>query len=775
MRHLSQQSDRIHYIEHGKTHESRPLIALIISHPKNIENLENIRQQHISLTDLGSSSNGSHKDLPLVVWQGYSIHGNEASGANAAMLHAYNLAASQSKEIMEILEETVIILYPSFNPDGLQRFSSWVNSQKNFTLTSDPQDREYRETWPGGRTNHYWFDLNRDWLPVQQPESMAKIELYQQWRPNILTDHHEMGTSSTFFFQPGIPSRTNPHTPEINQQLTAQIAEFHGHALDSIGSLYYAKESFDDFYYGKGSTYPDIQGCIGILFEQASSRGHLQESDHGLLSFPFTIRNQFITSMSTLRAGLALKDELQSYQIDYFKNQKPSKNSGYVFGDNNSYKNKALVNILLAHDIQVYRLKNDIRTSRHDFSKEESYYVPMYQRQSTLIETIFEKNTTFKDSLFYDVSTWTLPLAFDIPFSLTDKVQMGEKVLEVSTSPKSEFRKSDYGYLISWSDYLSPKVLYQLQSNGIRVKVAKSPFTYKGSSFGYGSLMVILQNQDKEKIESILAHAHETDEVKVFPVSTGTMSDSYLGSPNFAATTQPKIGLIVGDGVKAGSVGEIWHLLDTRYQIPITKLNIARFNQYDLSKYNTIILADGSGQGISKDKLLSWLRNGGNLITIGSAGQWLRRQGIGDWKYKSPENPTNINVAYDQINSYHGARYTGGCIVETKVDLSHPLLYGYNRNTLAVFKNNNLVFEPSNYQYKNPILYSPQPLLSGYLHKVNKNMMAGGSAIHVATIGGGRLVNFADNPNFRAFWYGTNKLFTNAIFFGDLIQSRATN
>src|SRR5690606_32551027 len=333
LKQLAQESDRIQFHVNGKSHEDRPMIHLFISDPENLVNLETIREEHLRWSDPGSSQSEVSPDRPLIVWQGYSIHGNEPSGANAAVLVAYYLAASNSPEILNILKNTVIIFYPSFNPDGLQRFSTWVNMNKSKSLNPDNQDREYDEVWPAGRTNHYGFDLNRDWLPVQQPESKGKIDLYQQWRPNILTDHHEMGTNATFFFQPGIPSRTNPLTPPMNVTMTEEIGKFHAQALDSIASLYYSRESFDDFYYGKGSTYPDIQGCVGILFEQASSRGHIQNSDHVPLTFPFTIRNQVVTSFSTLRAGLGLKSELQNYQRAFFHNQDLSIREGYVFGD----------------------------------------------------------------------------------------------------------------------------------------------------------------------------------------------------------------------------------------------------------------------------------------------------------------------------------------------------------------------------------------------------------------------------------------------------------
>jgi hypothetical protein len=296
---LANSSDRITIEDRGTTFEGRPLLLLTITAANNHLNIENIRQQHLKLTQKEASTVNIDQ-MPIVVQQGFSIHGNEPSGSNAALAVAYYLAAAQGPSIDTLLNNTVILFDPSYNPDGLQRFAYWANTNKSKNINPDPNDREYKEVWPGGRTNHYWFDMNRDWLPAQLPESRARIATFHKWMPNILTDHHEMGTNSSFFFQPGIPSRTHPLTPQQNQDLTAEIGTYHASAFDKIGSFYYSKESFDDFYYGKGSTFPDINGSIGILFEQASSRGHAQESVNGILTFPFTIRNQFTAALSTL-------------------------------------------------------------------------------------------------------------------------------------------------------------------------------------------------------------------------------------------------------------------------------------------------------------------------------------------------------------------------------------------------------------------------------------------------------------------------------------------
>ena len=357
MKALAKSSDRITIEDRGKTFEGRPLLLLTITSPDNHTRIDNIRQRHIDATN--DSSIDISND-PIIVYQGFSIHGNEPSGSNASLAAAYYLAASLSSDTEDLLKNTIILFDPSLNPDGLQRFAYWANTNKSKNINPDPNDREYFEVWPRGRTNHYWFDMNRDWLPVQLPESRARIASFHKWLPNILTDHHEMGSNSTFFFQPGIPSRTHPLTPQLNQDLTRQIANYHANALDKIGSQYYSEESFDDFYYGKGSTFPDINGGIGILFEQGSSRGHAQETSNGILTFPFTIRNQYTAAMSTLEAAKSMRVKILKYQQDFYKKARneSSKAKAIVFGDHkDAAKSYHLAEVLKRHKITIHELK----------------------------------------------------------------------------------------------------------------------------------------------------------------------------------------------------------------------------------------------------------------------------------------------------------------------------------------------------------------------------------------------------------------------------------
>jgi hypothetical protein len=770
---LANASDRVTIENRGTTFEGRPIVLLTITSPSNHSNIEAIKSQHVSLTENGSNSLTT-SNMPIVVYQGFSIHGNEPSGSNASLAVAYYLAAAQGPKIDELLNNTVILFDPSFNPDGLQRFSTWANQHKAQNINPDPNDREYNEVWPGGRTNHYWFDLNRDWLPAQLPESRARIKTFHDWYPNILTDHHEMGTNSTFFFQPGIPSRTHPLTPKKNQELTAAIGKFHAKAFDKLGSFYYTEEDYDDFYYGKGSTFPDINGAVGILFEQGSSRGHAQESDNGILTFPFTIRNQFTAALSTLEAAVNMRTEMLNYQRDFFSNARveASKASGaIVFGDEkDAAKTFHLAEILKRHKITFHELKQDYTSKGKTFKKGYSFVVPKNQKQHRLINAMFEKRTTFQDSLFYDISAWTFPLAFNLDYENATLSVAGAEVSDLKMKSPTLPNPNAYAYLMEWHEYYTPKALNAFLEKGVRVKVGMKSFTAEGKTYDYGTIMIPVQGQSLNEnelfnfVKEVAVDAH----VNITSVTTGSTLGIDLGSRQFNTINPQKVAVLVGDGINPYDAGEIWHLFDTRYEMKITKLDVNDASRTDLSKYTDIILPSTWGSGPDKnttEKLKEWTKNGGTLIAFRNSGKWLQSNELLKMTIKT-EKDTASNISFEQRNDFYGAQVIGGAIFEAKLDRSHPIAFGYKNNTLPLFRNTTVFVEADKDSYNNPIQYTSSPLLSGYISSKNISLLKNTVPLKTERLGRGRVIYFTDNTNFRAFWYGTNKLLMNAIFFG---------
>lgn len=791
-KHISSLSSKAKWVEHGKTYEGRPLIHLVITSEENHKNLEALRLKHVANTNPEQSAKLDLEEVPLVFYLGNSIHGNEASGFNAGPLVAYYMLAGKSQSIDKFLEKCILIFDPSLNPDGAQRFSTWANMHKNENLTGDNQDREYSEVWPGGRFNHYWFDLNRDWLSMAHPESRGRISIFHHWKPNVLTDHHEMGTNATFFFMPGVPSRVNPNTPKKNQLLTAKIGQYHVKALDKIGSLYYSEEGYDDFYYGKGSTFPDANGCIGILFEQASSRGHLQQSENGPLTFPFTIRNQVTTAISSLEAASDLRVELLEHQREFFqiakKEAAADTRKAIVFGDKfDPARVNHFIEILRRQQIKVHYLAKPVVVDGKSFEPASSFIIPMEQDQYKLILGAFQVLNQFEDSIFYDISAWTLPHAFNLAYQYLpragfDNALFGKEIVGLSPdmNPLPTVPMSQYAYLMEWDNYYAPKALYHIQKAGIRTKVFRDGMTLGDKKYQPGTIMIPVQNQvlSPEKIHAVLAEASNSSKIVIEAVNTGfTIKGIDLGSNGLTTLEMPRVAIVVGEGTTSSTVGEVWHLLDHRYGMVVNKLEANRLSRSDLSRYNVIVLGGGSYQGLGTAgaaQIKEFVQGGGTVVGIQNAINWLKGQNLVSVTYREVPDGEKKRRPYGAMTNDLFSLEIPGTIFEADLDISHPLGFGYRQSKIPVFKDGDLLLEPSKNSYATPLVYSQNPLLSGFLPRKYNGKMGGTAGIIVGSVGAGKIIMMADNPNFREHWFGTNKLFANAVFFPKAISNMGT-
>ncbi|WP_222931407.1 M14 family zinc carboxypeptidase [Xanthovirga aplysinae] len=794
---LAKNSDRVTLEHYGKTHEDRPLIVAVITSSQNHRKLEEIRKAHVRLTKPSQSGSLDISNMPVVVYQGFSVHGNEPSGANASLLYAYYLAAVQGNDIEKKLKNVVVLLDPMLNPDGIDRYAQRVNRFNSPKTVADPNDMEHREDWPSGRTNHYWFDLNRDYLLLQQPESQGRIKKFYEWRPNIVTDHHQMGPGSTFFMQPGVPSRIYPSIPKMNIELTHKMAGFHSKGLDEIGTLYFTEEGFDDYYPGRGPTFGDLNGAVASLFEQGASRGQKIKSPNGIVNFPFTIKNQLTTAFTTFESALALREEFLQYQRDFYTSAlelgKKDHRKGYVFGTNDKTSLKAFNAILLQLQVEVQELQQSFKFKNKVFEAGNAYAVSLNQAQYRLINSLFDKTTEFTDSLFYDVSAWTLPLAFNIDYATLDSrnfnaLKLGKPLKSLPAYKGGVFGgESDYAYVFKWEDYYAPKFLNHLLDAGLRTKVATKPFSIlvdnKKISFENGSIMVPVSNQvlDGQKIFELLNKLAMENGIDIFSVNTGlTPKGIDLGSRNFSTVERPKIALLAGRGVTTGEAGEVWHLLAERYHTDLVKIDLSYLSSVNLERYNTIVMVNGSYRGIDskvENKLKLWVNNGGTIIALKGAAKWLTDKKFIDlkWRSKKKENGVVFNMKdYYDVVPERGAQKIGGAIFETILDPHHPLGYGYTSSSLPIFKNDVLFAEPTTNAYATPLAYTKQPLMSGYISQKNAELISGAAAVTVHSLGKGKIIAFGFNPNFRAFWYGTNRLFMNAIYFGKTINSSTT-
>ena len=792
MKYLGEASDRVDYYEYGKTHEMKPNFILKISTAENLAKQEEIRKNHITLCDPNQSKMVNTKQLPALVYQAHTVHGNEPSGLHAAIYMAYYYAACEEADFKEQLKNLFILLEPCMNPDGYQRFASWVNMHKSHHLISDPRAREFNENWPGSRTNHYWFDLNRDWLHLTQPESQGRINLFHAWRPNVLTDHHEMGTNATYFFQPGVPARTNPNTPDLNWKLTEKIGQYHGRFLDGIGSLYYSQTQFDDFFYGKGSTFPDIHGCIGILFEQASSRGHLQNSINGPVSFAFTIRNQIYTSLSTIQAASEMRTELNDYKKNFYINKRdealkfPVK--AYIFTDTDPQKAFRFADLLHKHQIELSVLERDISVKERSYQANKTYVVKTDQPQFGLIKSIFEDVKEFKDSIFYDVSAWTVPFAYGIDFqalNASETSAIRSKKIEKPIPVKAEFSvdasKKPLAYVINWKQMYAGKALYELLASGIKCKVTTEPTQIDGVPMDRGSILIPLQIQDIETsvILTRLQHLSEKLNLNILPIYSGYHPQGIsLGHPGFRHLEAPKCFMIVGNGVTSYQAGEVWHFMDHHLGSSIAMIDKNQLSGADLNAYNTLILASGSYADLSdlqQKKLEDWIKAGNTVIAFQNAISWLKSKNWINLTDKSTGAQDSIySGIYARMSEERGSRVLGGAIFKAKGDLTHPLMYGYPEEDIYVFKNNTQIYQLTKNRVATPLRLADRDCLaSGYLPKNLKNIINNSVSISTHSSGRGRIVCFVDNPIFRAQWLSGYKMVENAIFFSSIIDGQA--
>jgi len=775
---LSTVSNKADLINYGKTHEGRNLVILTITSESNLNNLDDIQKEHLQYTVPGTSVD-LNKDLPIIINLGYGVHGNEPSSSEAALLTAYTLVASMNKKIEKFRQQSVVFIDPTINPDGRDRHTQWANQNKSINLVADQYDSEHNEAWPRGRTNHYWFDLNRDWLLAVNPESRNKLKWFHNWYPNVVTDFHEMGTNSNYFFEPmKTNASVNPLIPEENYNvLSPKFAEYYVKALDSIGSFYYTKESFDETYPGYGSSYPDVQGALAILFEQASSRGHLQETNYGTISFGFTIRNQYLSSIATVEAAVDNKEMLRDYQKRFFdsslKEFKDDKVKAYEFGDlYDQNRNKAFIDKLLIHNVKVYKSKG-------------KYIVPVNQTQSRMVKNFFETYDKYVDSVFYDASAWSMSNFYNMKSKKLKNFNIESEVLSTNNLVKNvKVNKSEYSYILDWDDYNSVATLNYLQKNNLITYSAFKPFSVKVNetsgikNFNYGSILIPVSKQkmSSEKLYKIIKTAQEKFNVPIYNSKSGfSIKGIDLGSNNFRINKPVKVGLLVGEGVNSYEAGEVWHLMDTRIHMPLSKIRLSQFSRVPLDKYTTLIIVSGSYNQLTKtdiEKINNWVKKGNTLITIAKGSSWAIEKELVKESLLEPSNDSIFSRKnYVSAAENIGRERIGGAILKVDIDLTHPLAFGYRDSSIPVYKNNNVFINKTKDHYSSVGVYSKDPHIDGYISEKNlKNNFKNTASLIVSRLGSGRVVMFADNPNFRGSWYGTNKLFLNAIFFGNNIN-----
>lgn len=785
---LAAASDRIHLETIGTSHGGRELVLAYFADHADAERIEALR--------VGRHQASRDGDGKLVLWLGYNVHGNEASGTPAALMTAYYLAAARSERVGNLLDEAVVIMEPVINPDGLARFANWANNHRGRRPSADPLDREHREAWPNGRTNYYWFDLNRDWLPLVHPESRARLEHYHRWRPHLVTDVHEMGHRASYFFQPGVPERTNPLTPVANQELTRELARFHADSLDARGEAYYTRESFDDYYIGKGSTFPDVTGGVGVLFEQGSTRGHRIETPEGERSYRDAIANQVATSLSSLHGAVALADDFRAYQAEFFGSAGEDADfAGWVIGDGGDpARAAALLDRLIRHRIRVYPADEAVEVNDHAAGR--AWVIPADQDHYRLARAMLDPVREFPSKVFYDVSTWWMPAAFDLPVERVRRLPgMADAPLEAPPEPAGSLPGAGPVWVIDWNQVAAPAALHDLLAAGAAVRVATRPTTLdipgRGAvEFARGSL-ILPTGEDQPDLREILAPAVEQG-LKVRAARAGlAVAGADPGSPSMAPLKPARPLLLTGFGVSPYAAGEIWHWFDTELAASITLVDWLQLYEADLTDYTHVIVPDGE-YALIPDWVLGQLKlfveGGGTLVAIQRGTDLAGRIGFepplipgADEGAPADKNDGNDEGAdgqrddwriYGEYERVFARRWIGGAILALELDATHPLAYGYDDNPVPVFRQGMTRIPPPDDPYAAPGRYAGEPVMSGYLSELRTEQLAGAPGLTVDHRGRGQVIRIADDYLFRGFFAGTWRLFANVIFFSQVIEPR---
>jgi hypothetical protein len=784
---LAKHSDKIKVQQIGTSYEGRPLLIATITSGQNQQQRENLRRQHVTLADPAQPLSAAGSS-PVVVWLGYSVHGNETSSGEAALLTAYYLVANRSAETAQWLQQAVVLVDPAQNPDGRDRAASWHNAYASSPASADPADKEHVEPFPQGRTNHYFTDLNRDWLALTQQDTRPKIAFFHQWYPNVQIDFHEMGKDSTYYFEPSPASMHSPLIPAASYEFNKTLAKYHAQSLDALGSLYYTGENFDNFSPVYGSTYPDFHGAVGVTVEQASSRGRVQESVNGLLTFPFTIRNQVATGLGTVRGAVTERDGLLKLQKDFFQSalkqasQQPVK--AFVFGDaHDPGLTRRLLELLLQHQITVQALDSAVTVDGQRFEPGSAFVVPTAQPQFRLVHSIFAETPPIKGDVFYGSTSYAIAPAYGLAFAGSrSRVAAGARITALPSAQGGvEGGQAGYAYAFDWRDYNASRALYALQAKGLLARAAFQPFTATTgggeTAFARGTVVIPVAGQplSGEALRTAVDEAGRSSGVRIQALGSGqSRSGIDLGSDSVKSLRKPAVALVMGEGVSATEIGSAWFLLDQQVQLPASKLDPSQLGKVNLDRYTTIVLSGGTYSGVDAAAVAAlrrWVNAGGSLVTYGTASKWAIEQKLADETLGAEEpEPDTARRSFGDQRDIAAIERVSGNILSADVDTSHPLGFGLPGKQLAVNKENGISFTPSRNPFSTVVRIDERPRVNGYLSETNRNRVAGNAWLLVSPQGQGNVVLFADDPAHRKYWHGTERLLLNAVFFGNLLN-----
>jgi hypothetical protein len=774
---------------YGETYEHRPLIYVVVSSSENIKNIEQIRNDNLRRAGMEKGNPSTKK---AIVWMSYNVHGNEASGVEAALRTLYEVANPENKNVQHILNNLIIVFDPCLNPDGRDRYVNFYRQYGNVNPNTARDAFEHHEPWPGGRSNHYLHDLNRDWAWLTQQESQRRIEHYNQWMPQVHIDFHEQGYNNPYYFAPAAAPYHEVLTP-WQQEFQKEIGKNNAKYFDAQGWLYFTREIFDLYYPSYGDTYPSYNGAIGMTYEQAGSGWAglsitTQEGDP--LTLYDRMLHHYTSGMATLETIAKHADKVISEFEHYFKqnsNQPIGTYKTYVIKEtNNKDKIKKLTQWLDHHNIEYGHPAVSKPVRGFDYQKQTTSTIALtnndiifttYQPKSRFITSVFEPFPKLPDSLTYDITGWSLFYAHNVEaYALTEKITIGKRV-DHDTSASFETKENVYAYLFKYETTEDVKFLAELFNHGFKVRASLQPFTVGGQSFDAGTLIVTRRNNEGivDFDHTLVSIANEYQR-NVYTTSTGFVEQGKdFGSSYIRYINRPEVAVVFGDQTWSLSAGEVWHYFEQEINYPITQLSLSTLRNTQLSNYDVLIFPEGWYSGLEATltkKIYDWVQDGGRLILIGRSIQsFSGKDGfhIESLSAEEKENQKEKKAERNYLKKYGDAERADisdqiiGAIYQVQLDKTHPLAFGLGDRYFSLKTNESRYAFLDNGWNVGVINGKAKPVQGFAGHNVNKKF-DNSLVMGVQSAGEGNIIYFVDNPLFRSFWQAGKMAFSNAVF-----------
>jgi hypothetical protein len=771
-------SKNVKLVQYGSTNEGRPLVTMFIASEDNIDKLESIRQNNLSLAGLGDGKAASI-NAPVIVWLSYNVHGNEPASSEAAMQTLFDMIDPANTTTKAWLKNTVVVIDPCLNPDGHERYVNFYNSVKGADPDINPASREHQEPWPGGRVNHYYFDLNRDWAWQTQKETQARVKLFNDWLPQVHVDFHEQGYNAPYYFAPAAA----PFHRDITawqKEFQTTIGKNNAKYFDKNGWLYFTKEEFDLLYPSYGDTYPIYNGSVGMTYEQGGIAGGLAITTRtgDVLTLTERIAHHHSNSLSTIETSSVNAQKALEEFKKYFDNSRanpPGEYKTYIIKNDNQDKINTLAELLRRNGIAYgFGIKNSLSGYNYTTGKTgqceieaNDMVISAYQPKSVLLHVLLEPKTFVADSNTYDITAWSLPYAYGLQaYGLKEAIKPSKKAVNTPDFSAVTNREHAYAYVALWRSVNDVKFLAELLKKNIKVRYAEIPFEAGGKKFGAGSLIIARAGNDKETFDDDVLSVANNCRRELTPLTSGFVEKGGdLGSAFIKYIHPPKIMLVTGDGVSSEKMGEVWQFFDQQLMYPITLVRYRDMERTKLGDFDVIIFPDGNYPDFPSDKLTGWIKDGGRLIAMERAVAQLTDKKGFDIKRKD----TDTVKAKPTIRLY-GERdrdaiksSVPGAIYKITLDNTHPLGFGFPAYYYTL-KLSDDVYNLLDDGGWNVGTIKKNGYVSGFVGAKSKAKIKDGLLLGVQSMGRGSVIYMVDDPLFRSFWENGKLLFSNAVF-----------